>query len=351
MQYTDSAVRDPIFWVHHSFVDKLLTSWLLSAAPKIDWGQKDLLSRTKLKKRWNEERPTFPVLCGAELVWYQPNFDEVDLVDVTRIQKKPKDYKSVVEHSNLKFRYDNLVLPVKAPSGLPDLALLVASISDNSKTHLVDVNSTKSGATKRSISVRPSSDSEKFLVGRRALKIDVVLRVGARARRVYKAVIDNRSKGQLSKFPMSRSVLMGFKNARFAADGDPDDQPQTFVVLARGGPNKIGGSHDQTPWQFVSLVAPFALPHGFPDSTHQHAGSKSFSDDIETQWFDVSEAVFASIAATPPDVPTANNIRLEIAVIPAVVEDEGTGGGGMVRLVPKEAVPSLEFDAIIFAAR
>lgn len=77
MGISDVSVRDPVFWVHHSNIDRLLMAWINELSEKRESPEVD---EKKLEEDWTKGAYRFPVLYEDHLVWYQPSFKELNVL-------------------------------------------------------------------------------------------------------------------------------------------------------------------------------------------------------------------------------------------------------------------------------
>lgn len=328
------AVIDPVFWVHHAQVDRLLEGWGTAVIAQESEAANDLLEqagpRSELAQAWRKKRAMFPVWCGRKLVWYQPRYE--DLVPMDRGGK-----------ARLGYRYDSTELPQSAGRYQDvDVSAVVEALTREGVPVTDLLRTPRDGTT-----LKPSAEERlqvpgsgaRFRIRPQDLGLDDVLR-----RRLSGYTSSPLSRKQAERL-RRRAVMLRFDEARLDRKLDGYFP---YTVIGRIGSNvepayaapwernplsgfhRISGETDAASdggWRYLSSVGSFGLPIG--SRPHAHHGHSEAADPL----IDLTDAIVwwlgheAVPNLRPPPI-------LELAIIPTTVAEDGA-----LRPVNPEATP------------
>lgn len=315
-----SAVFDPAFWVHHSYVDQLLVAWVAAVTGRGAEVANDLNQQagigSALEKAWILKRARFPVVCGDRVVWYQPPFLDVAPTVVGEVDPSIR----------LGYLYDRVVLPSPPSQPPPDVSKLIGAIDKSAVVHL-GVMSGDSSWQRRFA----SRDGQLTVVGSGA-RFSILLadvRIGKQTQRRLRESWKSLSKLQREKL-RRRAVVLSLDRTRLL---ETPKGSGVYVVAGRACWDSMRCS--SVPWRYLSTISNFATPIRGSDNNGNHHQSDSLVD--------VTEPIFDVLAAAAGGTsgPRSN---IEIAIFPARGSPDGV-------LVAVEDRPGLQFDSMTVSLR
>ncbi|WP_293369257.1 tyrosinase family protein [Nevskia sp.] len=341
MARTETAVEDPLFWLMHSYVDKLWVEWFEKSGRDEKSVQLRKSEYFLLKKRWEGYGVVFPMLCNSEFVWYRPRFEEI-LPSPTQDEFESNNLPSVLSKTiGYVYQATNPVETVGLQEFYPEFDDIIGG--EDFSLALIESRARRTDNIKLMAGkvVVSRLDKEPFMLRRKPLVFSIKLdsEKSKRLIRLANYYFGRKASIEKNDRPFNGDFLAELNDA--VIDSPPSGNGEAIAVLARVCESESTCFEPTNGWTFLSFYSVFSTRLAISQQTETHNHELDHSQN-HGQVFDISLVFDAYVrkSTRSDQIGYLKSPTIQIAIAPVRIQRDGTAD---VKIVLRNQPPDFSF--------